>query len=434
MLPVVAIVGRPNVGKSSLFNAVTGGKKALVHNMPGVTRDRLYDICEINGKKFLLVDTGGFIPDENETLEKLVKQQALTAIEEADLVLAVLDIRAGLTSIDKELVNFLRKQGKEFLTVLNKADTKNEEKSVSEFYELGKNEFFLVSAAQKRGLEPLFEKIESLLPEYEYEEDENSIKIGLLGRPNVGKSSLTNKILGFERVIVSDIPGTTRDSVDTVFKFNNKDFLLIDTAGIRRKSKISYKLEKMSVIKAITTIERSDVLFLMVDASEGITHQDKALAHLIDAKGKGVALVLNKWDKIKERGIDEKKYISQVKKELQFVNYAPVLKVSALTGMNVKKTLNYAVKIYNNSRIRVPTSQLNRFLEYIKSKYSHPAYKGRQIKINFMTQVDVEPPKFVFFCNFPEGIRDSYKKYIQNQLRANFNFEGVPLKIFFKRK
>ena len=434
MLPVVAIVGRPNVGKSSLFNAVTGGKKALVHNMPGVTRDRLYDICEINGKKFLLVDTGGFIPDENETLEKLVKQQALTAIEEADLVLAVLDIRAGLTPIDKELVNFLRKQGKEFLTVLNKADTKNEEKSVSEFYELGKNEFFLVSAAQKRGLEPLFEKIESLLPEYEYEEDENSIKIGLLGRPNVGKSSLTNKILGFERVIVSDIPGTTRDSVDTVFKFNNKDFLLIDTAGIRRKSKISYKLEKMSVIKAITTIERSDVLFLMVDASEGITHQDKALAHLIDAKGKGVVLVLNKWDKIKERGIDEKKYISQVKKELQFVNYAPVLKVSALTGMNVKKTLNYAVRIYNNSRIRVPTSQLNRFLEYIKSKYSHPAYKGRQIKINFMTQVDVEPPKFVFFCNFPEGIRDSYRKYIQNQLRANFNFEGVPLKIFFKRK
>ena len=434
MLPVVAIVGRPNVGKSSLFNAVTGGKKALVHNMPGVTRDRLYETCNIKDKNFLLVDTGGFILNENEKLEQLVKNQALLAIEEADIILAVLDIKAGLTPLDKELINFLRKREKDFFIILNKADNPSDEKLSSEFYELGENDFFIVSAIHKKGLDQLFNVIYSQLPQNNIDSEKNFIKVGLLGRPNVGKSSLVNRILGFERVIVSDIPGTTRDSVDTEFKFNNKDFLLIDTAGIRRKSKISFKVEKMSVIRAITTIERSDVLLLIIDSTEGITHQDKALAHLIDAKGKGVILLLNKWDKIKKKNLDEKKYIALVKKELQFVNYAPVLKISALTGLNVKKILSQAVKIYHNSHIRVSTSQLNRFLEYIKSKYSHPAFKGRQVKINFITQVDTNPPKFVLFCNFPEGIRDSYKKYIQNQLRKNFSFEGVPLKIFFKRK
>ncbi len=434
MLPVIAIVGRPNVGKSSLFNAIIGEKKAIVHDMPGVTRDRIYDTGEIDGRKFLLVDTGGFILEENEPLEQLVKKQALIAMEEADIVFAVLDIKAGFTSIDKELINFLRKKEKDFFIVLNKADNVEDEKNVSEFYESGEDEFFILSATQKKGFEPLYKKLSELLPETEEKTGENTIKVGLLGRPNVGKSSLINKILGFERVIVSDIPGTTRDSVDSFFKFKNKDYILIDTAGIRRKSRISYKLEKMSVIRAITTIERSDVLLLMIDASEGITHQDKALANLIDVKGKGAVLLLNKWDKVKERNLDEKKYITQVKKELQFVNYAPVLKISALTGYNVDKILSRVNKIFYNQQIRIPTSQLNKFLDYIQNKYHHPSFKGRQVKINFMTQVDVMPPKFVLFCNFPEGIRDSYRKYIQNQLRANFNFEGVPLKIFFKRK
>ncbi len=434
MLPVIAIVGRPNVGKSSLFNAIIGEKKAIVHDMPGVTRDRIYDTGEIDGRKFLLVDTGGFILEENEPLEQLVKKQALIAMEEADIVFAVLDIKAGFTSIDKELINFLRKKEKDFFIVLNKADNVEDEKNVSEFYESGEDEFFILSATQKKGFEPLYKKLSELLPETEEKTGENTIKVGLLGRPNVGKSSLINKILGFERVIVSDIPGTTRDSVDSFFKFKNKDYILIDTAGIRRKSRISYKLEKMSVIRAITTIERSDVLLLMIDASEGITHQDKALANLIDVKGRGAVLLLNKWDKVKDRNLDEKKYITQVKKELQFVNYAPVLKISALTGYNVDKILSRVNKIFYNQQIRIPTSQLNKFLDYIQNKYHHPSFKGRQVKIKFMTQVDVVPPKFVLFCNFPEGIRDSYRKYIQNQLRANFNFEGVPLKIFFKRK
>ena len=434
MLPIVSIVGRPNVGKSTLFNCLSKTRKAIVHDLPGVTRDRIYEKAVINDKHYLLVDTGGLIFEEEEKLEKLVKSQALIAIEESDVILAVLDIKAGLTPLDKELIDFLRKKNKKYFIILNKADTEKDDKLLPEFFELGEDNLFLLSAAQRRNTNQLEKTIYLSIPKIDISNDDNFIKIGLLGRPNVGKSSLVNKILGYERVIVSDIPGTTRDSVDSVFQYNNKNFTIIDTAGIRRKSKINYKLERISVIRSIATIERSDVLLLMHDATEGITHQDKALANLINAKGKGIIILFNKWDKFKDKKLDEKKYMALVKKDLQFVNYAPILKISALTGLNIKKILQLVEKIYTNQKIRIQTSYLNQFLDFVLKKHAPPSFKGKQVKIKYMTQVDTNPPKFIFFCNRPEGIKDSYKKYMQNQIRKYFDFEGVPIKFFFKNK
>ncbi len=434
MLPVVAIVGRPNVGKSTLFNAILGKKKSIIHDLPGVTRDKIYDITELNDKKFLLVDTGGLLFNENENINNQIREQALSAIEEANFIIALFDIQAGLMPEDKELVSLLRKKNKNFIIVLNKVDNDRDRKNISEFYELGIDNLCLISAAHRKGFNELFHYIDSAIEKVTYDNYDNFIKIGILGRPNVGKSSIVNKILGYNRVIVSDIPGTTRDSVDTFFNYKNKHFMIIDTAGIRRKSKINFQVEKISVIKAISTIERSDIVLLMHDASEGITHQDKALAHLLDSYSKGLIIILNKWDKIKsKKEIDQKKYMELVRKELKYISYAPILKTSALTGLNVNKILKLAEKIYKNQKQRIQTSVLNQFLEYITNKNAPPSYKGKQVKIKYITQVTTNPPKFVLFCNYPE-VKDSYKKYIQNQIRANFDFEGIPIKLFFQKK
>jgi GTP-binding protein len=339
MLPVVAIIGRPNVGKSTLFNALIGERKSIIHDMPGVTRDRIYHIAEIDNKKFLLVDTGGFILDDDKEINHHIKNQAVLAIEEADFIIALFDIQSGVMPADKELVELLRKGNKNFVIAVNKVDNEKIKKNIIDFYEFGEENFLLISAAHKKGFDELIDTIHNSIPEVEYDYYDDYIKIGILGRPNVGKSSMVNKILGYERVIVSDVPGTTRDSVDTFFDYNGKHYMIIDTAGIRRKSKINYQIERISVIRAISTIERSDVVLLMHDASEGITHQDKALAHLLDSYSKGLILVLNKWDKIKaKKEIDQEKYMKLVKKDLKYVNYAPVIKVSALTGYNVKKS------------------------------------------------------------------------------------------------
>ncbi len=435
MLPVVSIIGRPNVGKSTLFNAIIGERKSIIHDLPGVTRDRIYHVSEIDDKKFLLVDTGGFILDEAEEIERQIRNQALTAIEESDFIIALFDIQSGLMPVDKELINLLRKKNKKFIIVLNKADNEKVKRNLTEFYEFGDENFFLISAAHKKGFDDLINAIYNSIPKVEYNLFENHIKIGILGRPNVGKSSIVNKILGYERVIVSDVPGTTRDSVDTFFQFKGKNYMIIDTAGIRRKSKINLQLERISVIRAISTIERSDVILHLYDASEGVTHQDKALANLLNSYGKGLILVLNKWDKVKSnKEIDQEKYMSLFKKDLKYVNYAPVIQTSALTGYNVNKILKIVERIYKNQRQRIQTSLLNQFLEYILSKNTPPSFKGKQVKIKYMTQVSTNPPKFVLFCNHPDGVKDSYKKFIQNQLRQNFNFEGVPIKIFFKKK
>ena len=432
-LPVVAIIGRPNVGKSTLFNRIIKENKAIVDDKPGVTRDRLYSIANIDDKSFILIDTGGIFLNEDEEFEKNIKQNALVAIEEADIILFLLDGKEGITHVDIEILDILRKSGKKVFFIINKIDSQKDERNISDFYSLGIDKFYLISAVHKKGLVDLFIDLYNELPDVKKEDNENNATIiGIIGRPNTGKSSLVNKILGYERVIVSDIPGTTRDPVDTFFTYNNKNYILIDTAGIRRKSRISYKLEKYSVVKAISIIERSNIVLLMIDASEGVTDQDKRLARLIDTRGKGLIILLNKWDLIK--GKVNPNYLKAIEAELGFVDYAPFIKISALTGMNVKKIFNYIEKISNFQQKRIQTSKLNKFVHEIMTYQPPPSYKGKRVKINYITQVDTNPPKFIFFTNIPEGIKESYKRFLTNRLREEFKFTGVPIRIFFKKK
>ena len=432
-LPVVAIIGRPNVGKSTLFNRIVKENKAIVDDRPGVTRDRLYSLARIDDKSFILIDTGGILTDEDEEFEKNIKENALVAIEEADIILFVLDGKDGLTHVDREILDVLRRSEKKVFFIINKIDSEKEEKNISEFYSLGIDKFYLISAVHKKGLIDLLIDLYNELPYLELDNPESEATvIGIIGRPNTGKSSLVNKILGYERVIVSNLPGTTRDPVDTYFTYNNKDYLLIDTAGIRRKSRISYRLERYSVVKAISIIERSDIVLLMIDASEGVTDQDKRLARLIDSRGKGLIILLNKWDLLK--GKVNPNYIKAVEGELQFVDYAPILKISALTGMNVKNIFKYIEKIRKFQEKRVQTSKLNKFLNDIMLYQPPPSYKGKRVKINYITQVETNPPKFIVFTNIPEGIKESYKRFIVNRLREEFKFIGVPVKVYFKKK
>ncbi len=432
-LPVVAIIGRPNVGKSTLFNRIIKENKAIVDDRPGVTRDRLYSIATIDDKSFILIDTGGIIVNEDEEFEKNIKENALVAIEEADIILFLLDGKDGLTPIDKEILHILRKSGKKVFFLINKIDSEKDARNISEFYALGIEKFYLISAIHKKGLVELFIDLYNELPEVEKKESENiATIIGIIGRPNTGKSSLVNKILGYERVIVSNIPGTTRDPVDTFFTYRDKNYILIDTAGIRRKSRISYRLEKYSVVKAISIIERSDIVLLMIDASEGVTDQDKRLARLIDTRGKGLIVLLNKWDLIK--GKVNPNYLKAVEAELGFVDYAPMIKISALTGMNVNKIFNYIEKISQFQQKRIQTSKLNKFVHEIMTFQPPPSYKGKRVKINYITQVETNPPKFIFFTNIPEGIKESYKRFLLNRLREEFKFTGVPIKVYFKKK
>lgn len=432
-LPIVAIIGRPNVGKSTLFNRIIKENKAIVDDKPGVTRDRLSSIATIDDKSFILIDTGGIVINEDEEFEKNIKENALIAIEEADIILFILDGKDSLTPVDKEILQILRKSGKKVFFIINKIDSEKDAKNISEFYSLGIDKFYLISAVHKKGLIELFIDLYNELPEVKKEEITNDATIiGIIGRPNTGKSSLVNRILGYERVIVSNIPGTTRDPVDTFFSYKDKNFILIDTAGIRRKSRISYRLEKYSVIKAISIIERSDIVLLMIDASEGVTDQDKRLARLIDTRGKGLIILLNKWDLIK--GKVNANYLKAIEAELGFVDYAPMLKISALTGMNVNKIFNYIEKISQFQQKRIQTSKLNKFVHEIMTFQPPPSYKGKRVKINYITQVETNPPKFIFFTNIPEGIKESYKRFLLNRLREEFKFTGVPVKIYFKKK
>ena len=430
---MVAIIGRPNVGKSTLFNRILKENRAMVDDTPGVTVDRLYSIAQIDDKKFILIDTGGITFDENEEIEAQIKHNALLAIEEADLILFVLDGKEGITHLDVEINNLLRKSEKSIIYIVNKIDSRKDEKNIVEFYQLGIEKFFPISAVHKIGLVDLFIEIYNELPFIEeIKNDEKLTKIGIIGRPNTGKSSLVNKLLGYERVIVSPNPGTTRDPVDTLFEFKNKKYILTDTAGIRRKSRISYKLEKFSVIKAIQTIENSDIILLMIDASEGVTDQDKKLARLIDTRGKGLIILLNKWDLLK--GKVNENYIKAVEGELSFVDYAPLLTISALTGMNVKKIFNLIEKISKFQNKRLKTSELNKFIHEIMNFTPPPSYRGKRVKINYITQVETNPPKFIGFTNFPEGIKEPYKRFLINKLREKFKFTGVPIRLYFKKK
>lgn len=436
MKPIVAIVGRPNVGKSTLFNHLVGDKIAIVDDMPGVTRDRLYRETEWNGVEFVLVDTGGLEPRNSEFMMTKIKEQAEVAMNEADVILFVVDGKAGVTPLDEEVAYILRKKNKPVILCVNKIDNYSEQRDeIYEFYALGFKNVIGISGEHKVNLGDMLDLVTEEVKKVELPNvDEDVLKLAIIGKPNAGKSSLVNKLSGEERTIVSDIAGTTRDAIDTTFTYKGEKFMLIDTAGIRRKSKIEESLEYYSVLRAIKSIKRADVCILMLDAIEGLTEQDKRIAGIAAEEFKPIIVVVNKWDLVEKVPNIMKKMREELVAELPFLSYAPIEFVSALTGQRTTKILDTAQEIFEEYNKRISTGILNTVLKEIVMLNVPPTRKGRVVKINYATQVSVAPPKFVIFCNYPELIHFSYARYVENKFREAFGFEGSPMLISFEKK
>ena len=435
MKQVVAIVGRPNVGKSTLFNKLIGDRLSIVKNEPGVTRDRLYRETEWSGKEFLLVDTGGLEPRTNDFMMSKIKQQAQVAIDEADVIIFLVDGKAGITGLDEDVANVLRKQDKKVVVAVNKIDNyMKDQENILEFYALGFEEVIGISGEHKTNLGDLLDAVVEKFDDEKEVEEEDSLKIAILGRPNAGKSSLVNKLLNEERSIVSDMAGTTRDAIDSSLKYDGDKFTLIDTAGIRRKSKVEDSIEYYSVLRAVKSIKRADVCVLMLDATKLLTDQDKRVAGLIYEERKPIIIAVNKWDLIEKNNNSVKEFTELVKADLPFLDYAPIVTISALTGKRTVNILEQARFINEEYHKKITTGLLNQILAEIIAQNPVPTRKGRAVKINYATQVSQAPPKFVFFSNNPDLIHFSYQRYIENKLREYFGFEGCPIDIVFNRK
>jgi GTP-binding protein len=434
--PLVAIIGRPNVGKSTLFNRLIRERKSIVEDVPGVTRDRIYADTEWDGREFSLVDTGGFDPSDEEIYPSLIKNQIQIAIEESDLILFVLDGKEGVMPHDRDVVSMLRKVKKPLIIVVNKIDDQKHASRALEFHRLGIEEFFDISALQGRKINDLLDRIVELLPERtdtgEGDAEEDVIKIAVLGKPNVGKSTLVNKFLGEERLITSPVPGTTRDSIDTFITRDGKNYLLIDTAGIRRKSKITFSVERHSVFRAIRSMERADIALLMIDAEEGPTHQDARLAELISDKGKACIVLLNKWDLVPKEAAETPNVEGILKESLLAVGYAPVTIISAMTGRGVEKIFEKIDAVYENFSQRISTKKLNNFLQRVIGRTPPPVYKGKDIKFYYISQPLTRQPTFVIFTNEIKGVPENYRRFLESKLREEFPLEGTPVKILFK--
>jgi len=432
--PIVAIVGRPNVGKSTLFNRIVGQRLAIVENIPGITRDRLYQDAEWSGRSFTLIDTGGLDFNDDNEITSNVRKQAELAIEEADVILFVVDSRAGMTSNDGEIARLLRRSDRPVILVANKVEQFNRSDYL-EFYSLGLGDPIPVSAAEGLNTGDMLDAVVSHLPAAEEDDsDKDIIKIAVIGRPNVGKSSLVNKMLGQERVIVSNIPGTTRDAIDTFFEHNGRSYLLIDTAGIRRKSRIDLPTERYSVIRALRAIDRSDVVLMLIDAVEGVTEQDKKIAGYAHEQGKASVIVVNKWDLVEKDDRTTDVYTRNIREELGFMKYAPVMFISALTGQRVLKILQTVDSAAENYSMRVSTPGLNNLVRDSVQQNPPPTHKTRRLKIYYASQSGVKPPKFVFFINDPELAHFSYMRYLENQIRSAYGFQGTPIRFLLKRK
>jgi GTP-binding protein len=435
MKPIIAIVGRPNVGKSTLFNRIAGGKKAIVWGEPGVTRDRNYADVEWDEGGFTLIDTGGFEPVSKDRIFIQMREQCQLAMDEADVVLFLMDGKEGLTPSDKEIADILRKLNKPVFYIVNKIDGPRHEGKALEFYGLGVEPLYSISAEHGYGVNGLMEEVLKALPSLAKEKwDKNITKVAVVGRPNVGKSSLINRLLGYKRVLVDEAPGTTRDAIDTLFERDGKRYVLIDTAGIRRKSRISLRLEKFSIVEALRTIDRADVALLLLDSKEGVTDQDARIGGLIHEKGRGCILVVNKWDLVEKNSQTMVHYEREVRESLKYLSYAPILFISALTGQRVRRVLDIVDHVSEQSKKRIPTSSLNKYFGKWIEKFPPPLYKGRSVKLNYITQVSTSPPTFVIYTNFPEGVHFSYERYIVNQMRETFSFEGVPVRFWFRKK
>ena len=434
--PLVAIVGRPNVGKSMLFNRLVGQRLSIVEDTPGVTRDRLYAPCEWCGRTFDMVDTGGIEPSTDSEILLFMREQAQIAIDTATVIILVTDIRTGVTAADKDVANMLKRSHKPVVLAVNKADsTGAEDPALYEFYELGLGDPIAVSAVHGHGTGDLLDECLKSFPEAEENEAEDDfIKVAVIGKPNVGKSSLINHILGEKRLIVSDMAGTTRDAVDTLFENDKGRYMFIDTAGIRRKSKVEERVEKFSVMRAQLAIERADVCLILIDARDGVTDQDTKIAGMAHEAGKASIVVVNKWDLVEKETGTMEKMRKDIMRDLSFMSYAPVLFISALTGQRTDRIFELINFANDQTNMRISTGMLNNVLADAQARVQPPTDKGRRLKIYYMTQTGIKPPCFVIFCNSKELFHFSYQRYLENQIRAVFGLEGTPIRIVIRQK
>jgi len=434
-LPVVAIVGRPNVGKSTLFNRISRSRAAITDDEPGVTRDRLYRQADWSGRDFILIDTGGFLPRSEELFDRKIREQAEVAIEEADCILLMVDAQVGPIDIDRQIARLLEKSGKKALLIANKADNPAMEYDSADFYSLGLGDPIPISCTGGRNIGDLLDQLIALLPESDEPELEtDAVRIAVIGRPNVGKSSLVNKLLGDERLIVSDIPGTTRDSIDTMVTYKDQQFLLIDTAGLRRAARRKTNLEFYTTLRTIRALQRSEIVMILVEAPEGITGQDiKIFEQAIELR-KGIIVIVNKWDMVEKDTYSVNQFTSTFHRKAPGLKYIPLLFISALTGQRVTRALDLALDVRKERQRRIATAELNTFIQDAVTRRHPAAKRGKFIKFFYATQSDIEPPTFVFFVNYPDMLDKSYLRYLENRLREKFGFGGNSIRMKFKKR
>jgi len=431
----VAIVGRPNVGKSTFFNRLLEQRKAIVDDVSGVTRDRQYGVAEWTGKSFNLIDTGGFVPESEDVFEREIKKQVLIALEEANALIFMVDAATGITDLDEAMADVLRRTTKPVFLAVNKVDNSDRLLEAAEFYSLGFEEIYFLSSMTGSGTGELLDAVTTLIQDEQTEPEDAEIpKFAIIGQPNVGKSSLLNALVGQERTIVSDIAGTTRDTIHTRYNLFKKDFVLIDTAGIRRKTKVHEDLEFYSVIRAIKAMDEADVCLLMIDAPKGITAQDLNIFSLAVKKGKGIVLLVNKWDLVGKETNTAKDYEKELKQRLAPFTDVPVLFISVIDKTRIFRAVETALEVYDNRQRRIPTNELNEVMLKAIEAYHPPVVRGNPLKIKYITQLPTAVPSFAFFCNFPDDVKQPYKNYLENQLRDHFNFKGVPVRLFFRKK
>lgn len=431
---LVALVGRPNVGKSTLFNRLIGQRNAIVESEPGVTRDRLYGHSDWNGKNFIVIDTGGFIPGTENTMEKAIREQAMIAIDEADVVVFVTDGRDGVTPFDIDIATILRQSKKHVCLVVNKCDNVEQDLYANEFFSLGLGNPYPISSINGHNTGDFLDDVTDHLEDMGDEEEDTRLKIALLGRPNAGKSSLANALLGKQRHIVTDIPGTTRDAIDSVIKFQGEEIVLIDTAGLRKKSKVKENIEMYSMLRTSRAIERCDVGVVLIDAERGLEEQDKRILNMLSEARKGIIVAFNKWDLIEKDERTAELYVNNFYKQLKTLDYIPVITISAVTKQRIAKILDLAKEVKQVRSVRIKTSELNNKMIPILDRTPPPSVRGYDLRINYITQVNTEPPVFAFFCNQPKLIPENYKRFIENQFRDQFNLKGTPISFVFRRK
>jgi GTP-binding protein len=433
--PIVAIVGRPNVGKSTLFNRLIGRRQAIVDDMPGVTRDRNYAMSDWNGQQFMLIDTGGYIPSSDDQIDTAVREQVNIAVDESNIIIFLVDAKTGITTFDEQIAQILQRVKKQVLLVVNKMDNENDMLELGQFYKLGLGDPIPLSAMTGKRTGDFLDKITVILAKYPVEEDKDDyIKIAIVGKENVGKSSLVNTFLSKQRQIVTDIPGTTRDSIDSYLKYQNRELLLIDTAGLKKKAKIKENILFYSNLRTYRTIHRSDIVVYMIDAEQGLTRQDITALTDAEKERKGILLVYNKWDLMDKdhRTADEVR--KKIEEKLGMMHYIPIVFTSVLEKKRLYKILEKAIEIYENRKIKISTSELNNYLLPIMKTTTPPAVRGKEIKINYISQVKTEPPLFVFFSNFPDLIAEHYKRFIENKIREKYDFSGIPISLRFRKK